>query len=134
MWGSAAGSLIEDRFEGFHVFTGQPVDYVRRPPALAGVRDAYAIYVTGDSMDPMHPQGALRLVHPHRPPVPGDSVVVMTRHWDTDPGQGYIKVLRRRQGDRLLLEQINPSARIEIPLKYVVSVHKVLDMNDLFGV
>lgn len=134
VWGSAAGSLIDDKFEGFHLFTSQPVDVVRRPPALSGVRDAYGIYVTGDSMDPMHPHGALRFVHPHRPPSPGDSVVVMTRHWDSDPGQGYIKILRRRVEDRLMLEQLNPPARIEIPIKFIVSVHKVLDMNDLFGV
>jgi len=134
VWGGAMGSLIDTNFEGFHLFTGQPVDYVRRPPALAGVRDAYSIYVNGDSMDPMHPHGALRFIHPHRPPQPGDTVVVMTKHWDSDPGQGYIKILRRRQGDKLVLEQLNPQARIEIPLQYVVSVHKVLDMNDLFGV
>lgn len=134
VWGSAAGSLIDDKFEGFHIFGTAAVDYVRRPPALVGVRDAYGIYVTGDSMDPMHPHGALRMVHPHRPPNPGDSVVVMTRHWENDPGQGYIKLLRRRVADRLVLEQLNPPAKIEIPVKFIVSVHKVMDMNDLFGV
>lgn len=134
VWGTAMGSLIDTSFEGFQFFSGEPVDYVRRPPALMGVRDAYGIYVSGDSMDPMHPHGALRMVHPHRPVQPGNSVVVSTRRWDDDPGQGYIKILRRRMGDRLLLEQLNPPARIEIPVKYVTSVHKVLDLNDLFGV
>lgn len=133
VWGTAQGSLV-DGVEGLSVYTGQPVDMVRRPPALMGVPDAYGIYVTGDSMDPMHPHGALRMVHPGRPPSPGDSVIVVTKHWAEDPGQGYIKILRRRNGDRLVLEQLNPRATIEIPMKYVVSVHKVLDLNDLFGV
>lgn len=134
VWGSAMGSLIQDNFEGTHVFSGEPIDYARRPPSLQGVRDAYAVYVTGDSMDPMHQHGQIRLVHPHRPPSPGDTVIVYTRHWDSDPGQGYIKILRRRAGEHLILEQLNPRATLTVPLKYVVSVHKVMDMNDLFGV
>jgi phage repressor protein C with HTH and peptisase S24 domain len=132
--GSAAGSVIADAFESIRIAHGEPVDYVRRPPALASVPDAYAIYVTGDSMYAMHGHGDLRFVHPHRPVRPGDSVVVMTRHWDNDPGQGYIKIFRRRSGDKVVLSQLNPEMTIEIPAKYVVSIHKVLDMNDLFGV
>lgn len=134
VWGSAAGSLISDGFEGFHIFSTTAVDYVRRPPALANVMDAYGIYVTGDSMFPMHPHGALRIIHPHRPPAIGDSVIVVTKHWENDPGQGYIKILKRRTAERVFLEQLNPSATIEIPTKYIVSMHKVLDLNDLFGV
>ena len=133
VFGTARGSLV-DGVEGIDVFSTTAVDYVRRPPALMGVPDAYAIFVNGDSMDPEHPHGALRMVHPHRPVSPGDSVIVQTRHWDHAPAQGYIKKFRRRSGDRIVLEQLNPSARIEIPMKFVLSVHKVMDMNDLFGV
>ncbi|MBI4921886.1 MAG: XRE family transcriptional regulator [Devosia nanyangense] len=134
VWGTAAGSLIDHNIEGFHLFSGEPIDRVRRPPALANVPDAYAIYVSGDSMYPMHPPGELRFVHPHRPAAAGDTVIVSTRHWETDPGQGYIKLYRRRKGDMIVLEQLNPGATIEIPVKYVVSVHRVLNMNELFGV
>jgi phage repressor protein C with HTH and peptisase S24 domain len=132
VYGSAKGSLV-DGVEGIEIFSTTAVDYVRRPAVLVNVPGAYAVYVSGDSMDPAHPNGALRLVHPHRPVSPGDTVIVQTRHYDGAPPQGYIKVLRRRSGDRLLLEQYNPAAKIEIPIKYVVSVHKVLDMNDLYG-
>lgn len=55
--GTAAGSVVQHDIEGFAM--NGTVDYVRCPPALEGVPGAYAIYVTGDSMDPMHPQGAL---------------------------------------------------------------------------
>lgn len=134
VWGTAAGSIIEDKIEGFHLFSGEPIDMVRRPPALASVRDAYAIYVTGDSMEPMHNPGDLRFVHPRRPPAPGDTVVVQTQHWEEDPGQGYIKIYRRRKGSAILLEQFNPRANIELPLQYVSSVHRVMTMNELFGV
>lgn len=132
VFGTAKGSLV-DGVEGIDIFSTTAVDYVRRPAVLVNVPGAYAVYVSGDSMEPVHPNGALRLVHPHRPVSPGDSVIVQTRHYNGAPSQGYIKVLRRRSGDRLILEQYNPAAKIEIPVKYVLSVHKVLDMNDLFG-
>ena len=133
VWGTAMGSLV-DGVEGVHLYSGSPVEFVRRPPGLMTVRDAYAFYVSGDSMEPMHPHGALRFAHPHRPASPGDSVVVLTRNWDDDPGQGYIKILRRRTGEFLILEQLNPRATIQIPVRHVVSVHKVPELAELFGV
>lgn len=129
--GTAAGSVIKS-VVGFQ-FEGGQIDMVRRPPALAGARDLYAIYVEGDSMDPVHPAGSLRFVHPHRPPLIGDTVVVMTKHHDGDPGQGYIKVLMKRTGTTLYLQQYNPAAVLEVPVQFVVSVHKVLTINDMFG-
>lgn len=133
VYGTARGSLV-DGVEGIDVFSTMAVDYVRRPPALMNVPDAYAIFVNGDSMEPEHPHGALRMVHPHRPVSPGDSVIVQTKHWDHAPSQHYIKKYRRKSADRIVLEQLNPPARIEIPMKFVVAMHKVMDMNDLFGV
>jgi len=133
VYGTAMGSLV-DGVEGIEVFSTMAVDMVRRPPGLMGVPNAYAIYVTGDSMEPAHPHGALRMVHPHRPVSPGDTVIVQTRHYAEAPAQGYIKTFRRRNGSMLVLEQLNPKATIQIPVQFVVSVHKVLDLNDLFGV
>jgi len=130
--GTAAGSKVHLEFEGIEI-EGR-VENVRRPPALVGVTNAYAIYVTGDSMYPMHCQGDLRFVHPGRPPQPGDTVVVVTRSWNDDPGQAYIKIYRRRRGGMVVLDQLNPQATLEIPEEYVISIHKVPTMNELFGV
>lgn len=130
--GTAAGSVIDNGFEGFEL--SGPVDYVRRPPALSGARDAYAIYITGESMAPAHPAGELRFVHPHRPIHPGCTVIVQTRTWNDDPGQAYIKTLERRSGDRVIVSQHNPQATIEIPSEFVIVLHRVLTMNELFGV
>ena len=79
VYGTARGSLV-DGVEGIEVFSTSAVDYVRRPVVLVGVPGAYAVYVSGDSMEPAHPHGSLRLVHPHRPVSPGDTVIVQTRH------------------------------------------------------
>lgn len=131
--GTAMGSLVAEKFEGFEVHKDSPVAYVHRPPSLMAVPDAYAIYVVGDSMYPMHSPGDLRFVHPHKPPKPGSTVIVQTQHWEGDPGQAYIKVFRRRTPTSIILEQFNPAATIEIPIKYVVSVHYVPDLAELFS-
>lgn len=134
--GTAAGSLIETAdghaFEGFEI-ESRVVQYVKRPPALEHVKDAYSFFVDGDSMHPMHPPGELRFANPHMTVSPGDTVVVQTRTWADKPGQAYIKIYRRRAGGFLVLEQINPPATISIPQQYVLSVHKVLSTNELFS-
>lgn len=130
--GTAFGSVIR-QVEGFQ-FEGGQIDTVRRPPALAGAKDLYAIYVEGDSMFPAHPAGELRFVHPHRPCQVGDSVVVVTRHHDGDPGQAYIKVLQKRSLGKIYLRQYNPEAILEIDMRFVVSIHRVLTTGELFGV
>ncbi|MFG1256334.1 helix-turn-helix domain-containing protein [Xanthobacter flavus] len=130
--GTAGGAVIR-QVDGFRM-EHEVVDYVRRPPALAKQLNAYAIFVVGESMAPMHNPGDLRFVDPEQRPSIGDSVIVQTKHFDTDPGQGYIKILKRRTPTYIVLQQLNPAATLEIPAQYVVSVHKVLTMNDLFGV
>ena len=53
-----------------------PIGYTPRPANLAGVRDAYAIYMVGDSMEPRYTQGWLLHVNPFKPPIRGRDVVV----------------------------------------------------------
>ena len=135
--GTALGSLIptngEDaEFEGF-IIDAEPIQRVRQPVGIAGQRSIYAIYVVGDSMYPMHPPGDIRFVQPHRPPAPGDTVVVQTKQWEHDPGQAYIKIYRRRAGGCVILEQINPAATLKIPEQYVDKMHRVVPNNELFG-
>ena len=133
--GTALGSVLHTNGErGFEGFTIDmiPVQYARLPEGLAGQRDIYAIFVEGDSMDPMHPPGQIRFVQPHRPPAPGDTVVLQTRHWEYDPGQAYIKIFRRRSGGKVILEQINPRATLEVPAEFIIAIHRVATDNDLF--
>lgn len=130
--GTAAGSVIR-KVEGF-ALEHEIVDYVRRPPALLNRRDIYALYVSGISMDPMHSHGDLRFIDPRQRPQIGDSVIVLTRTHDDDPGQAYIKILSRRTQNAVVLKQLNPEAIIEIPEKFIISIHRVMTINDLFGV
>ena len=129
--GTAAGAIV-GKVEGMNI--DGPVDYVERPHALRFARDLYAIYVSGDSMSPMHSHGDLRFVHPHRATRPGDTVIVSTQHHENDPGQHYIKILVRQTADTLHCRQLNPEAEFAVPTKFVKSIQRVLTMNEVFGV
>lgn len=130
--GLAMGSVIQSNIASLRL-DSEPIDYVWRPPALAKSRDIYAVLIAGESMAPMHPPGELRYVNPHRPVESGDTVIVKTRNWEGDAPQTLIKILRRRMPDRIVLEQLQPSAAVEIPLEVVESIHRVLTTKELFG-
>lgn len=127
--GTAAGSK-----SGAFQLENVIIDYVRRPPGLIGAADVYAIYVVGDSMEPMIAAGELRFVHPHRPIHAGDVVVLQARNGEDQPISAYIKKLVRRSEDKVTLRQLNPEMVLEFDARSVVAIHKVLTMNDLFGV
>ena len=127
--GTAAGSA-----RGAFQIEGGPVDFVRRPPGIAGAKDVYALYVVNDSMEPRFAEGELIYVHPGRPVQPGNFVVVVQKTADLEPPQAYVKRLVRRDGETLVLEQLNPQATLELAQSTVQSVHRILTMNELFGV
>ncbi len=128
--GTAAGSHARGAFQ----FEGGVIDYVRRPPALAGARQAYALYIEGTSMEPEHRHGDLRFVHPDRPPRIGDSVIVQSRAHDTAETEATIGHLVGRTASAIRIGKLNPVATVEIPRVFVVAVHKVLSQAELFGV
>ncbi len=139
--GTAAGSAL-----GAFEIGREAIDYVRRPPSLAGLKEIYAIYVVGDSMVPQHKPGELRIIHPNRPAVPGDSVVIQTYNAATNTREAFIKELVRDKGRFIVCKQHNPPMEItylrpngdptnnEKNDSYVIRVHKVLTMNELHGV
>ncbi|MCX5478476.1 helix-turn-helix domain-containing protein [Kaistia geumhonensis] len=131
VYGLAAGSLM-GTFEGFN-FEGEIVDYARRPPALAHIKDAYALYITGHSMEPQHLDGDLRFVNPHKPVRRGDTVAIHIRNGPHAPLQCYIKIFLERRQSGVVARQLNPEATMEFAAQTVVAVHRVLSMNDLFG-
>lgn len=131
--GVAAGSFSTGAFQ---ISTGAE-DYVRRPPGLAGRRNAYAIQVVGESMYPRFEQGELVYVDPGRVPRPrekgGDDVVFVVQTDEHSDPEAYIKRLVRLDDQVMVVEQFNPPTRIEWERKHVVQIHMVLRNNDLQG-
>lgn len=55
-----------------------PVDWYPRPSPVAHVREAYGLYVVGDSMSPEFEAGDIALVNPALPPLAGKPCIFYT--------------------------------------------------------
>ena len=97
------------------------IGHTPRPANLASVREAYAIYMVGDSMEPRYEQGWLLHINPFKPPVRGRDVVVRKR------GDAVlIKQFVGWEGDALVLRQLNPPETLRIPRSEVIECHLVV--------
>lgn len=128
--GTAAGSHLKGAFQ----LTSDNIDYVRRPPALQGVKEAYALYVEGTSMVPQFHPGDLCYIHPRRPARPGDPVVVQSAYISDDEIEATLGIYLRQTEKHILVQKHNPPAEIQILRNGATKIHKVLTMNELFGV
>lgn len=129
--GTAAGSHIGGAFQ---LDIDTIVDWVRRPPALAGAKHAYALFVEGISMEPRFQPGDLIFIHPDRPPRVGDAVVVQSQNGPHSPIEAMIGFLRRRTERSVIISKLNPESEIELKTEHIRAIHKVLSTNDLFGI
>ena len=121
--------------DGLFELNGQILDHVRRPPRLMGVKDAYALWISGESMAPWREHGGLVVVHPHQPVRVNDYVVVQLKSDGTDGNRpAYIKRLLRRTGSSLVLLQHNPRKEITLALSKVSAVHRILDWDEAMGI
>jgi phage repressor protein C with HTH and peptisase S24 domain len=120
--------------DGVFELNGQTVGYSRRPPRLLGSRDVYALYITGQSMEPWREEGELVYVHQHQPATINDYVVVQLHpKAEGEPPAAYIKRLVKRTPGELRLLQYNPRKEIVVPMKKVLSVHRIIDWSELLG-
>jgi phage repressor protein C with HTH and peptisase S24 domain len=119
--GQAVGGI-----DGRFIFNGETMAEVYAPSSLWGVRNAYAVYVSGDSMEPRYYAGETIFVNPHIPARQGDFVVVQIIEEPEEPPAGYIKQFVSVSGDTLRLRQFNPAKDMHFPRARVVSVHKIV--------
>lgn len=126
--GTAAGSASGT----FQLRDAECIGFVRRPPGLEPDSDVYAIYVTGNSMEPAHPDGELRFVDPHATPQPGDFVIVLCETYAGAGVQAYIKRLLGRNKDWIEVEQLNPRGRLKLSADTVLGLHRILTLRELF--
>ncbi len=112
---------------------GEAVDMVRRPPGVADAKGIYALYIIGDSQSPRFESGELIFVHPHRPVLVGDDVVVQIGDDTGSVGFALVKRLVRRTAESVRLRQFNPGIEFDVPQRRIVAIHKVLANADLWG-
>ncbi|MCF1452270.1 XRE family transcriptional regulator [Agrobacterium vitis] len=128
--GTAAGSIAQGAFQ----LTAEPVDYIEMPRALENAKGVYALYVVGTSMEPMFRHGSICVVSEFRPPRIGDAVVIQEKKGQGARLEASIGILESQSNNKILLRKLNPSATVELKPDYVVSIHKVLDFNEILGV
>ncbi len=102
------------------------VGYVEAPPRLAEVPEAYAVYVIGESMEPVFRPGYICCVNPHLPARPGDDVVIQLSTDDDMTRIAYIKRLVSINERELKVCQFNPKKTLTFQRKLVKEVHRVM--------
>lgn len=119
--------MTDKRGGGWALWNGEIVDYVARPSNLAGVTQAYAVFVVGSSMEPRYFPGELIHVHPGRPVTIGSFVLVMLRpQEDGEAPRAVIKRFVRRTASTITLAQYQPAKVFEIGAADVVSMHRIV--------
>lgn len=117
--------------DGWSLWNGDVVDYVPRPPNLAGASQAYAVFVMGTSMEPRYHPGELVYIHPGKPITVGSYVLVQLHpESDGEAPKAVLKRLSRRSGNKIVLEQFSPARSFTLAMADVVSVHRVVGSGE----
>jgi SOS-response transcriptional repressor LexA len=112
--------------DGEFVLSGNQVSEVLAPPTLVHVRDAYAVYVVGDTMEPRYFAGETVFVNPRLPISRGSFVVAQISKGEEPEPRAYVKRFLSQDGKRLRLEQYNPKKILEFPASTVVAIHRIV--------
>ena len=100
------------------------IEMVNIPDYLENAPSPYAVYVTGDSMEPRFIAGELLYVHPGKPIRKNDYVVVQLHAQNAN--HAIVKRMVKQSNDGLIVEQLSDGQTREIPAKDVISVHRVV--------
>lgn len=111
--------------DGNLIINDDPIDWTFRPPDLNGVTEAFAIYVTGNSMAPKYEDGDLIYIHPHRP-LKKDRYVVI----ETQDQRGLVKKYHGWDGDELVVSQFNPAKEIRLHKSEIKRIMPVIGSID----
>lgn len=97
--------------KGHMIVTFEEIERVKRPAILEGVKNAYGLLVSGDSMKPAYRHGDMALVHPGLPPQRGEDVVLFDHpltELEDGQAEAIIKHLVGWTSTEWQLEQYNP--------------------------
>ena len=112
--------------DGEFVLSGNQVSEVLAPPSLSHVRDAYAVYVVGDTMEPRYFAGETVFVNPRLPISRGSFVVAQISKGEEPEPRAYVKRFVSQDAKRLRLEQYNPKKVLEFAISAVVAIHRIV--------
>lgn len=111
--------------DGNLTLAGDTIEWTYRPADLTGVHDAFAVFVTGDSMVPKYSDGDLAYVHPDKPIRHGRHVLL-----ETTDHHAFIKKFIKWDGNRLILEQYNPDKQLHFDRNDVLRLMLIIGSMD----
>lgn len=85
-------------------------------------------------MWPRYKEGELIFVHPHKPVVQGDIVIIQQQLRETEEPIAFIKEFMSQSDTMIKARQYTPDATIEYARKTIKSIHRVLTPNEIVGV
>lgn len=115
------GAIMGQFEKGFHLNTGTISDWVPRHPAQFGIKDAFALYVSSESMEPRYFRGELIYVHPGRPPESNKDCVI-----ELNSGEAFIKRFLRQAPGAVRVVQFNPPEERDIPKADIKTIYMVV--------
>jgi SOS-response transcriptional repressor LexA len=106
----------------FNLEEAEVVEYAFWPPELAGVREAFGLYVSGESMvDFGLSEGTLLHIHPRKRPHTGQFVVLVKLS-----GEAIVKRYEGTRNGSVHLLQSNPRAEIAVAQSEVKALYAVV--------
>ena len=116
VYGSARGG-----FGGEEIRLDQVIGYAVRPHHLKGVKDAVAVIIVGESMEPRYLAGEVIFIDPRLPVRPRDFVLV-----ELSGHRALVKRLVRISDQFVEIEQLNPAGRRKLPRAEVTGVFRIV--------
>jgi len=115
--------------EGEIMIVEDAVDEVPCPPGLHGVRDLYAIEVSGDCINDIWKHGDPVFASPNIAPRK-DDVVVFTLKNGKGQQEAYVKILVHYDDKDLVVRQTNPAKEMVYSSKDIYEVHRVYSYRE----
>lgn len=120
VYGQAVGGV-----DGEFLMNGTVLYEVMAPPVISHISGAYAVAVSGISMEPRYEDGEICFVDPKRRVKKGDYVIAQISQDEHGAPLAYVKRFVRQNSIELVLEQFNPPKELRFAGNTVVSVHYI---------
>lgn len=133
-WAAAAGLVGDvplfasaEGGEGSLLIERDPIGTVKRPPALQGVKDGYAIYLVGESMSPEFEPGDTLMVNPRLPGLSATPCVFYSGAGD-EP-RAMVKRLVGSSAEAWRVQQFNPARTFELSRDEWPTCHRIVSKD-----
>ena len=110
---------------GAFFLTDQAITYVDRPANLHGNSSAFAVWVSGKSMEPRFRPGEMLFVNPAKPISENCFVLLSLRD-----GNVYVKELISQNDKFVVVRQYNPNRDLEIPQNKIAALYRVVGSSE----